>query len=82
MKVLTKTNVNNTRGVKKPPFGNSSISLAGSEEQINVSQKSPNVLKMASESFIRVLLFFIGLFSQNFPLGAPVCRPDYFPLEF
>ena len=56
MKVLTKTNVNNTRGVKKPPFGNSSISLAGSEEQINFSQKCPNMLKMASESFIRVFV--------------------------
>ena len=79
MKVLTKTNVNNTRGVKKPPFGNSSISLVGSEEQINVSQKSPNVLKMASESFIRDLCcFFIGLFFSKFPVGSPCLSSGLF----
>ena len=40
----------------------SSISLAGSGEQINVSQQSPKMLKMASESFIHALLLFVGLF--------------------
>ena len=79
MKVLTKTNVNNTRGVKKPPFGNSSISLVGSEEQINVSQKSPNVLKMASESFIRdLLLFFYRSFFSKFPVGSPCLSSGLF----
>ena len=39
-----------------------SISLAGSEEQINFSQQSPKMLKMASESFIHALLFFLGFF--------------------
>ena len=78
MKVLTKTNVNNTRGVKKPSFGNSSISLSGSEEQINVSQKSPNVLKMASESFIRVLLFFYRSFFSKFPVGSPCLSSGLF----
>jgi len=29
------------------------------------------MLKMASEIFIHALLLFLGLFSQNFPLGAP-----------
>ena len=52
--------------------GKSSISLAGSEEEINFSQQSPKTLKMASESFIHALLLFLGLFSQNFPLGTPV----------
>ena len=42
--------------------GNSSISLAGSEEQINFSQQSPNMRKMASESFIRAFLLFLGIF--------------------
>ena len=42
--------------------GNSSISLARSEEQINFSQQSPKMLKMASESFIHALLLFLGLF--------------------
>ena len=41
---------------------NYSISLAGSGEQINVSQQSPKMLKMASESFIHTLLLFLGLF--------------------
>ena len=42
--------------------GKSSISLAGSVEQIKFSQQSPKTLKMASESFIHVLLLFFGLF--------------------
>ena len=41
---------------------NSSISLAGSEEQINFSQQSPKMLKMASETFIHASLLFLGLF--------------------
>ena len=52
---------------------NSSISLAGSEEQINFSQQSPKMLKMASETFIHVLLLFLGLFlkiSRCVPLTA------------
>ena len=51
--------------------GNSSISLPGSEEQINVSQQSPKMLKMASESFIHALLLFLVLFLKYFPLRAP-----------
>ena len=53
--------------------GNSSISLAGSEEQINFSQQSPKMLKMASESFIHVLLLFLALFlkiSRWVPLNS------------
>ena len=42
--------------------GNSSISLAGSEEQINFSQQSPKMLKMVSESFVHALLLFLRLF--------------------
>ena len=42
--------------------GNSSISLAGNEEQIHYSQQSPKMLKLASESFIHALLLFLGLF--------------------
>ena len=45
--------------------GNSYISLAGSEEQINFSRQSPKMLKMASESFIHALLLFLGLFLKN-----------------
>ena len=33
-----------------------------SEEQINFPQQSPKMLKMASESYIHVLLLFLGLF--------------------
>ena len=29
------------------------------------------MLEMTSESFIHALLLFLGLFFQNFPLGAP-----------
>ena len=53
--------------------GNSSISLAGSEEQINFSQQSPKMLKMASESFIHVLLLFLDVFlkiSRWVPLNS------------
>ena len=42
--------------------GNSAISLSESEEQINMSQQSPKMLKMASESFIHSLLLVLGLF--------------------
>ena len=42
--------------------GNSSISLQGSEEQLNVFQQSPKMLKMASESLIHALLLFLVLF--------------------
>ena len=50
----------------------SSISLAGSEEQINFSQQSPKMLKTALESFIHDFLkFFFRSFPPNFPLGAP-----------
>ena len=45
--------------------GNSSISLAGSEEQINLFQPSPEMLKMASESIIDTLLLFLGLFLRD-----------------
>ena len=45
--------------------GNSSTSLAGSGEQINFSQKSPKMLKKASESFIHALFLFSSFFSQN-----------------
>ena len=54
--------------------GNSSFSLDGSEDkQINVSQQSPKMLKMASESFIHALLLFLGLFlkiSRWVPLNS------------
>ena len=40
---------------------NSSISLAGSEKQINSSQQSPKMLNMDSESSIHGLLLFLGL---------------------
>ena len=53
--------------------GNSSISLAGSERQINVSQQSPNMREMASESFMHAFFFVVfRYFSKNFPSGAPV----------
>ena len=37
---------------------NSSISLAGSEEQINFSKQSPKMLKMAKESFVTILMLY------------------------
>ena len=53
---------------------NSSISLAGSEDKrINFSQQSPKMLKMASESFIHVLLLFLDVFlkiSRWVPLNS------------
>ena len=42
--------------------GNSSISLAGSEEQIIFFQQSPKMLKIVSENFIHALLLVLGLF--------------------
>ena len=42
--------------------GNSSISLAGSEEQLIFFQQSPKMLKIVSENFIHALLLFLGLF--------------------
>ena len=59
--------------------GNSSISLAGSEEQIN--QQSPKMLIMISESFVHALLLCLGLFlkiSRWVPLsfGFFWCRVD------
>ena len=55
--------------------GNSSISLAGNEGQINFSQQSPKMLKMASESFIHALLFLV-LFLEIVK-GRP-CRVFFF----
>ena len=60
--------------------GNSSISLAESEELITFSQKSPKMLKMASESFVHFLLLFLGLFSK-FPAGCPRSKKFFFSLE-
>ena len=57
--------------------GNSSISLAESEELITFSQKSPKMLKMASESFVHFLLLFLGLFSK-FPAGCPRSKKFFF----
>ena len=45
--------------------GNSSIRLAGSEEQINFFQQSLEMLEIASESFISTLLLFLGLFLRD-----------------
>ena len=56
--------------------GNTCISLAGSEEQINVSQQSPKMLKMASEGSVSSFVVVFTSFSQNLPLGAPA-----FPLD-
>ena len=41
--------------------GNSSLSPAGSVEQINFSQQSPKMLKMASKSFTHALLLLLLL---------------------
>ena len=47
----------------------------GRVEHLNLSQKSPKILKMASESFIHAFFKIVSRsFSQNFPLGAPVLR--------
>ena len=50
-----------------------SVSLAGSEEQMNFSRQSPKMFKIASDIFIHA--FFVVVFrsfSQNFPFGVPV----------
>ena len=60
--------------------GNSSISLAESEELITFSQKSSKMLKMASESFVHFLLLFLGLFSK-FPARCPRSKKFFFSLE-
>ena len=44
----------------------------GRVEHLNLSQKSPKILKMASESFIHALLLYLGLFLKIF-LWVPVC---------
>ena len=46
--------------------GNLFISLAGNEEQINFSQQSPKMLKIASDVFIRAFLLFLSLFLKIF----------------
>ena len=54
--------------------GNLFISLAGSEEQINFSQQSPKMLKIASDIFIYAFFVVFRSFSQNFLLVAPEIR--------
>ena len=49
--------------------GNSSISLTGSQEQINSSQQSSKMLKMSSGIFIYAFLLFLRLFLK-FPVGC------------
>ena len=48
--------------------GNLFISLAGSEEQMNFSQQSPKMFKIASDIFIHAFLLFLGLFLKIFRL--------------
>ena len=53
-----------------------SVLLREYEEQINFSQQSPKMLKMASESLIHALLLFLGLFlkmSLWVPLEIRLC---------
>ena len=53
-----------------------SVLLREYEEQINFSQQSPKMLKMASESLIHALLLFLGLFlkiSPWVPLEIRLC---------
>ena len=60
---------------------NFSISLAGSEEQINFSQQSPKMLKMASKKLFPCFVVVFRSFSQNFPLGAPENRSKNKPIS-
>ena len=55
-------------GYKCTLLAGNSVSPAGSEEQINVSQRaiSQKMLKMALEIFIHALLLFLGLFLKSF----------------
>ena len=53
-----------------------SVLLREYEEQMNFSQQSPKMLKMASESLIHALLLFLGLFlkiSPWVPLEIRLC---------
>ena len=64
--------------------GNSSISLAGSEEQITFFQQSPKMLKIVSENFIHALLLLVGLFLKISPwvplhIRTPFRTPFLFP---
>ena len=58
--------VSQIAGYKCTLLAGNSISPAGSEEQINISQQSPKMLKMALEIFIHALLLFLGLFLKSF----------------
>ena len=58
--------VSQVAGYKCTLLAGNSISPAGSEEQINVSQQSPKMLKMALEIFIHALLLLLGLFLKSF----------------
>ena len=51
---------------------NSSISLAGSEEQIMFFQQSPKMPKIVSENFIHALLLFLGHFLK-ISRWVPLC---------
>ena len=51
--------------------GNSSTSLSESEEQINFSQKSSHMLKMASESFIYAPCCCFQVFFSKFSPVLP-----------
>ena len=63
--------VSQVAGYKCTLLAGNSISPAGSEEQINISQQSPKMLKMALEIFIHALLLFLGLFLKSFRWVPP-----------
>ena len=60
--LLGKKSIQGVCGDLMSGIASSSISVAGSEEQINFSQQTPKILKMASESFYSCFLLFLGLF--------------------
>ena len=69
--LLGKKSIQGVCGYLMSGNASSSISLAGSEEQINFFQQTPKILKMASESFYSCFFVVFRSFSQNFLSGAP-----------
>ena len=64
--------------------GNSSISLAGSEERTIFFQQSPKMRKIVSENFFHALLLFLGLFlkiSHWVPLYVGPSVTAHFPIS-
>ena len=68
--VAGKTSIQGVWGDLMFRIASSSISLAGSEEQINFSQQSPKMLKWLQKALFMLCCCFSVFFSK-FPVGCP-----------